>query len=64
MLKKVRLADTQIAAPVVKIDPEPTVALDVRPRPRPDAHAALRAAWARACAGLRCPRRSMSHSVL
>jgi hypothetical protein len=49
----------EMAAALVTIDPEPTVTVQRR-----TAHAALRCASARACAGVRCPSRWISHWVL
>jgi hypothetical protein len=49
--------DTQIAAPLLKIDPGASTALDRLVSLRRWAHTALCKASARACAGVRCPSR-------
>jgi len=56
--------NTQIAAPLVKSSLRASTALDFRRDPHQHRHAALARASARACAGVRWPRRSMSHSAL
>ncbi len=56
-----RFGGYEIAAPLVKSRPEPNAGLDVLAEA---VHAALRVVSARACAGVRYPRRSISHSVL
>ena len=56
--------DTDIAPPLLRIDPGANAALDPRGDPACGGHAALRGAAARACAGVRWPRRSISHAWL
>jgi hypothetical protein len=54
----------QIAPPLRKIDPGASTALGGRVGSRQEAHAALPRASARACVGVRWPKRSMSQAVL
>jgi hypothetical protein len=56
--------DTEVAAPLIKSQLRAATALAFSSEPPQHGHATRARASARACAGVRCPRRSMSHSVL